>query len=80
MSIQFQTDDQISRHGFRAYFNEMPIDPNCTDWLNRTALILTSPDFPTINCNWIITTTTGSIISINIHEFEVKIYLSKIFQ
>ena len=83
MSIQFRTDDEIARQGFRAYINEMPIDPTCADWLDTIALILTTPNYPTINCNWIITTTTGNTMSIKIHEFEVKhilISLSKIFQ
>ena len=72
MSVQFQSDDQEVWHGFRAYFNQMHTISNCADWLDINALSLTTPDYPTINCNWMITTSMGSTISINLHGFEVK--------
>ena len=72
MTIQFITDDYKVKEGFRAYFNRIPIDPKCAEWLNTTALILTSPDYPTIDCIWIITASIGSTMSINFQMVEVK--------
>ena len=72
MTIQFITDDYAVSLGFRAYFNRIPIDPKCAEWLNTTALILTSPDYPTIDCLWIITASMGSTMSIKFQIFEVK--------
>ena len=72
MTIQFTTDDSYVKRGFKAYFNRIPIDPKCAEWLNTTALILASPDFPTINCIWIITASIGSTMSIKFQMFEVK--------
>ena len=40
MLIQFLTDDVQGFHGFRAFFHYMPIEPNCVNWLNLTALFL----------------------------------------
>ena len=50
------------------------IDQNCDDWLNLAALTLKTPEYPTINCNWIITTDRESTISISFHEFEVRTF------
>ena len=73
MSVQFQSDDMLVWYGFGAYFNQMPIsNANCADWLNMNTLTLTTPDYPTINCKWIITTSMESTISINFHGFEVR--------
>ena len=73
MSVQFQSDDMQVWYGFGAYFNQMPIsNANCADWLNMNTLTLTTPDYPTINCKWIITTSMESTISINFHGFEVR--------
>ena len=72
MTIQFTTDDYSVHKGFRAYFNRIPIDPKCVEWLNTTALILASPDYPTIACIWIITASIGSTMSIKFQMFEVK--------
>ena len=72
MTIQFITDDKSVQIGFKAYFNRIPIDPKCAEWLNTTALILASPDYPTIDCFWIITASIGSTMSINFQIFEVK--------
>ena len=72
MTIQFITDDDTVEKGFRAYFNRIPIDTKCAEWLNTTALILASPDYPTIDCIRIITASIGSTISIKFQIFEVK--------
>ena len=72
MTIQFITDDYAVQRGFRAYFNRIPIDPKCAEWLNTTALVLVSPDYPTIACIWIITASIGSTMSIKFQMFEVK--------
>ena len=73
MLIQFLTDDHIVWAGFRAYFHYIPIEPNCANWLNMTAQLLKSPDYPTIDCSMLITApTTDSTIIINFEMFEVK--------
>ena len=73
MLIQFLTDDYAVNHGFRASFHYMPIEPNCANWLNMTAQLLKSPDYPTIDCSWIITApSTDSTIVIHFKTFEVK--------
>ena len=73
MTIQFITDDQEVWQGFRAYFNKIPIDQNCSAWLNTTSLIFASPEYPNMDCTWIITASLGSTMSINFQKFEVKI-------
>ena len=73
MLVQFLTDDQDVFEGFRAYFHYIPIEPNCANWLNMTAQLLKSPDYPTIDCSWVITApSTDSTIVINFETFEVK--------
>ena len=72
MFVQFVTDHKISSSGFTAKFYFTPIIPNCKDWFNITSRILTSPDYPTMDCSWIISTSMGSTISIYFHTFEVK--------
>ena len=73
MLVQFLTDDQSVFKGFRAYFHFMHIEPNCANWLNMTAQLLKSPDYPTIDCSWVITApSTDSTIVINFETFEVK--------
>lgn len=74
MCVQFKTDQRLVRRGFKAHFKQIRIDQNCGDWLNTTALTLKTPDYPTINCNWIITTNMESTISISFYEFEVKTF------
>ena len=69
MTIQFITDDLAVWTGFRAYFHRIPIDPICSKWLNATSLILTSPEYPNIDCTWIITASIGSPA---VHEFGIK--------
>ena len=73
MTIQFITDDMDVGLGFRAYFNRIPIDSNCSAWLNTTSLILALPEYPKTDCTWIITASIGSTMSINFQVFEVKI-------
>ena len=73
MTIQFITDDESVRRGFRTYFHRIPIDPYCSEWLNTTSLILASPEYPNMDCTWIITASIGSTMSINFQIFEVKI-------
>ena len=73
MLVQFLTDDLDVQRGFRAYFHYMPIEPNCANWLNMTAQLLKTPDYPTIDCSWVITApSTDSTIVINFETFEVK--------
>ena len=73
MLVQFLTDNQEVFQGFRAYFHYMPIEPNCANWLNMTAQLLKSPDYPTIDCSWVITApSTDSTIVIHFETFEVK--------
>ena len=73
MLIQFLTDDSYVSPGFRAYFHYIPIEPNCANWLNMTAQVLKSPDYPTIDCSIVITApSTDSTIVIHFEMFEVK--------
>ena len=73
MLIQFSTDDKSVKGGFKAYFHYIPIDSNCANWLNMTAQLLKSPDYPTIDCSWVITAPTiDSTIIIHFETFEVK--------
>ena len=76
MLVQFITDDFAVEKGFRAYFHYIPIEPNCANWLNMTAQILKSPDYPTIDCSWVITAPSiDSTIIIHFETFEVKLHL-----
>ena len=73
MLVQFLTDDQEIDRGFRAFFYYIPIEPNCANWLNMTAQLLKSPDYPTMDCSWVITAPSiDSTIVINFETFEVK--------
>ena len=72
MLVQFVTDHEWIMYGFTAKFYFTSINPNCKHWLNITAQILTSPDFPTMNCSWVITASPGSTISIHLHTIEVN--------
>ena len=77
MWVQFLTDDDQEYLGFKAFFHYIPIDPNCENWLNITAQLLKSPDYPTIDCSWVITApTTDSTIIIHFENFEVKCTLN----
>ena len=73
MMVQFLTDNVDVQIGFIAHFHYIPIEPNCVNWLNMTAQHLKSPDYPTIDCSWIITAPLiASTIVINFETFEVK--------
>ena len=73
MLVQFLTDDEDVEKGFRVSFHYIPIEPNCANWLNMTAQLLKSPEYPTINCSWVITaSSTGSNCTIYFETFKVK--------
>ena len=75
MLVQFFTDNDSVSHGFRAFFHYIPIKPNCANWLNMTAQLLKSPDYPTINCNWVVTAPLiDSTIAIHFETFEVNVF------
>ena len=75
MIVQFLTDNDDIFLGFRAYFHYIPIDTNCGNWLNMTAQLLKSPDYPTTDCSWVITASTiDSTIIIHFETFEVKLH------
>ena len=72
MLVQFVTDHEYTGDGFSAKIHYTSINPICKDWLNITSGFLTSPNHPTIDCNWVITGSMASTISIQFHMFEVK--------
>ena len=72
MLVQFVTDHEYTWYGFSAKFHYTPINSICKDWLNITSGYLTSPDYTTLDCSWVITASMGSTISIQFHTFEVK--------
>ena len=75
MLVQFLTDDYMVFWGFKAYFHYIPIDSNCENWLDRTASLLKSPDYPAIDCSWVITAPSiASTIIIQFASFEVECF------
>ena len=72
MLVQFVTDHEYSLLGFLAESHHTPINPICKDWLNKITGFLTSPDYPTMNCSWVITTCMTCTISIQFQVFEVN--------
>ena len=72
MVVQFVTNSDGNFHGFSAKINYISINTICKDWLNITSGFLTSPNYPTMNCNWVITAPIGSTISLQFHLFQVK--------
>ena len=73
MLVQFLTDDYLVWNGFRAYFHYVTVESNCENWLDRTASLLKSPDYPTIDCSWVITAPSiDSTIIIQFASFEVE--------
>ena len=87
MLVQFVTDCCDTFYGFSAKIHYTLINPICKDWLNITSGFLTSPisitsgylnspEYPTQDCNWVITASVGSTISIQFHTFEVKYQLN----
>ena len=72
MLVQFLTDGDTTNRGFSASFHYIPIDSKCANWLNMNSQTLKSPEYPTINCSWIITAPTiSSMIQISFDLFEV---------
>ena len=72
MLVKFVTDHDTLWDGFSAKIHYTPINPICKDWLNITSGYLTSPEYPTQDCSWVITASMSSTISIQFHNFEVK--------
>ena len=72
MLVQFVTDHFAAWYGFSAKIHYTQINPICKDWLNITARYLTSPDYTTLDCSWVITASIGSTISIQFYTFEVN--------
>ena len=70
--VQFVTDHEWTYLGFSAKIHYTPINPICKDWLNITSGYLTSPEYPTQECSWVITASMGSTISIQFDTFEVR--------
>ena len=80
MLVQFLTDDYGAHWGFKAVFHQIPIEPSCAKWLNMTAELLESPDYPTIDCSWVITAPSiDSTIIIYFEIFEVRYTLTSKF-
>ena len=75
MLVQFSTDALSTYEGFRANIFHIPIESNCANWLNKTVQFLKSPDYPTINCNWVVTAPLiDSTIAIHFETFEVNVF------
>ena len=72
MLVQFVTDHEHTSLGFSANIYHTSINIICKDWLNITSGYLTSPEYPTQECSWVITASMGSTISIQFDTFEVK--------
>ena len=77
MLVQFLTDNEHTDLGFRASFRYIVIDKNqnCAIWLywlNKTSQLLKSPEYPTIECSWIITAPIDNAIIIQFETFGVK--------
>ena len=72
MLVQFVTDHEDTYHGFSAKIHYTPINQICMDWLNINSGYLTSPEYPTQDCSWVITASMSSTISIQFYNFEVK--------
>ena len=75
MLVQFLTNDQPVFEGFNANFHYIPIEQNCVNWLDMTAKLLKSPDYPTIDCTWVITAPSiDNSIKIHLETFEVNTF------
>ena len=72
MLVQFVTDHEWTDPGFSAKIHHTSINIICKDWLNITSGYLTSPEYPTQDCSWVISVSMGSTISFEFHLFEVK--------
>ena len=72
MLVQFLTDEVWVKHGFDAIIRYIPIKPDCANWLNMPDQFLNSPDYPTINCSWVIANSIDSSIVLNFETIEVN--------
>ena len=54
MMIHFTTDCCFTGDGWLAYYEYVPFDQQCTDWFDIATFSITSPDFPVIDCSWVI--------------------------
>ena len=70
MLVQLLTDGENTKRGFNASFNFNPINKNCTNWLTSDKLV--SPNYPKINCSWLVTASMNSIIYIEFENFQVN--------
>ena len=72
MLVQFLTDDIWVKHGWAAFIHYIPIEPDCASWLNMPDQFLKSPNYPTINCSWVIANSIDSSIVLNFETIEVN--------
>lgn len=80
MLVQFSTNEEKTYAGFSGSFHYFPIDTNCKDWLNIISRKFKSPDYPSINCSWVISAPTwDSTIIIKFQLFEVEKYITTFF-
>ena len=76
LTVQFLTNDDETNWGFKSFFNYIPINPYCSNWLNMATKLLESPDYPTIDCSWVITAPfidSLIVIQFDFETFEVKL-------
>ena len=72
MLVNFVTNKDFTAEGFKAKFSYIPIDESCNLWFDGSSGYLTSPEFPTTNCSWVITSSSmTTTISIHFEKFEV---------
>ena len=72
MLVNFVTNKEWTDEGFRAKFSYIPIDDLCNLWFDASSGFLTSPEFPTTNCSWVITSSSmTTTISMHFEKFEV---------
>ena len=72
MLVNFVTNKDFTNQGFEAKFSYIPIDHLCNLWFDASSGYLTSPEFPTTNCSWVITSSSMiTTISMHLEKFEV---------
>ena len=72
MLVNFVTNKDFTAEGFEAKFSYIPIDELCNLWFDGSSGYLTSPEFPTTNCSWVITSSSmTTTISMHFEKFEV---------
>ena len=75
MLVNFVTNKDFTAEGFKAKFSYIPIDHLCNLWFDASSGFLTSPEFSTTNCSWVITSSsTTTTISMHFEKFEVGSY------